>query len=329
MPGSNPDVAGCCTNGWTPLSGLSDANLGGFFAHMQTDGNFVLYTSATGTNSGTVVPVAATQSQQQGSSTSYFAQVQDDGSFQVFSGSGPQDGNKSSIYTATNAQGAVTALDLQTVTYDFANAQFSNITGIAEAPVDLTNTTNLPQQGIGQLNLSYSQSYSLSFSVADSVGESITATTTVSLPGLAKEGLQVGVSNQTTVTHGRADTTTSTVQWVVGFRPTVPPLTTLRVQVNGVNAAYEVPFSWSGVATYEGGATADVVGSGMFKGASQGNFQATVSCLISVLPSHCDPGAYQIPLTFTEVSEPGTMALLAVALIGVVAAGRFKPRRAA
>lgn len=324
VPGSNPAVAGCCTSGYAPLQTVSDANLGGWFSHMQTDGNFVLYTSASGTNSGQVIPIAATNSQQATPASSYFAQIGDDGSLKIIPGSGPNNIIGSSIYSVSNPNGAVTGISLSDVTYNFNDAKFTSVTGIAGGYVDLANTTDLPQQGIGQLNLTYSQSYSLSFSVADAVGESISATTTISLPGLAKEGLTIGISNQTTVTHGHSDTTTSAVQWAAGFRPTVPPLSTLRVELNGVNASYEVPFDWVGVATYESGVTANVIGKGTFKGSSEGNFQASVYCLISVLPSHCDPGAsFLTPLEFSAVPEPASMLLLLGAMaLGVATRNR-------
>jgi hypothetical protein len=323
VPGTNPGVAPCCTYGESPLSGIGGVDLGGYFTWLEPDGNLAVFTSATGTNTGFTFPIYATNSAQSDGLT-YFAQVLDNGGLQIVNGTGPQNILGSPIFTSTNQYGAVTKIDLTNVIYDFTNAKFTGITGIAAGYVDLANGLNVPAPGDGELNLSYSQSYSLSFAVADSVGESISATTTISLPGLAKEGLTIGISNQTTVTKGHADTTTSTVQWSAGFRPNVPALSTVRVAVSGVNASYEVPYDWTGVATYASGITANVSGTGLFKGSSEGNFQASVSCLISVLPSQCDPGAsFGIPLEFSPVPEPGIAAVLALGLV----ATRLRRRR--
>ncbi len=331
VPGSNPSVAPCCTNGWTPpATTISDTYLANSFTAMQTDGNFVVYTSDTGTNTQPNYPVWATQSQQPGLPGQYIGILNDDGSFEIKAGPTPQDGGIT-IWSATNSPfGAVSSIDLTSITYDFSNASFTSLVAVSAGHVDLSNDTVTPQEGYGILNLSWGESYSLSFSVADAVGESISATTTVGLPGIAKEGLSVGISNETTITHGRSDTTTTQILWQAGFTPTIQPFTTVRVEISGVIATYEVPYEWTGVATYAHGATANVVGTGVFTGGGRGNFTATATCTFSVLPYECDPGAVEsVPIQFTPVPEPATAVMLATALMSVAVARRFRGRATA
>jgi len=93
------------------------------------------------------------------------------------------------------------------------------------------------------------------------------------MPGLFNSSLQVGITDSTTITHGQATTTSSQVSFTAGFRPEVPALTEYLVTVTGTQATYEVPYTWNGVATYDNGMTADVEGTGLLTGGSEGNFK--------------------------------------------------------
>ncbi|MGD9616893.1 MAG: hypothetical protein AB7H90_20145 [Alphaproteobacteria bacterium] len=327
VPGSNPSVAPCCL-GYNPLTILSDTSLGGFFAHMQPDGNFVVYTSATGTDQGTVIPVAATNSQQSAGGP-YFAQVGDDGSFTIYSGSDPVNFNNGPVYTAqNNSHGAVTSINLLDIDYDFSKANILSMTGVGWYNTDFVNPTDIPDQVVAQQNISYTQTATLTFSVADAIGESISGNVTFGVPGIVKDSLGFSITNTTTITHGKADSDSSTVTFIAGSRPVLPPHTTYNVQITGTEATYTIPYSWSGVATYEDGTTANVVGDGIFKGASQGNFLVTTTCVLAVLPQTCEPGSTTVPALISPVDEPGAATILSMALVGFMAARRFFTSRA-
>ena len=321
VPGSNPTVAPCCL-GYNPLTTLSDTSLGGFFAHMQTDGNFVVYTSATGSDQGTTIPVAATNSQQTGGG-SYFAQVGDDGSFTIHSGSDPATDN-GAVYTAVNnSHGTVTSINLLNLTYDFTKANILSETGVSKYNADFSNPTSIPIQQVAQTNISYTQTATLTFSVADAVSEGISGNLTVGIPGIAKDSLGFSITNTTTVTHGKADSESTTVTFIAGSRPTIPALETWNVQITGTSESYTIPYSWSGVATYQDGTTANVVGTGTFEGASEGNFQVTTTCILAVLPQTCEPGSTSTPVTIFPAPEPSTVMILALALLGLMIGRRF------
>ncbi len=323
VPGSGPSVSGCCL-GYQPVSQFANApNLGGFFASMQGDGNFVIYTSTSGLDQGTVLPVAATNSQQS-TQGAYFAQVGDDGSFTIYSGASPSP-TAEAIYTApNNSHGSVTSINLTNITYDFAHANILSETGVGLYSADFINATTLPEQVNAQQNISYTQTATTTFAVSDAVAVGISANLKFGIPGVVQDFVQLSVTNTTTITHGKADSSSNTVTEIAGARPTIPALSTYNVQITGTAESYAIPYTWTGVATYQDGTTADIVGTGTFDGGSEGNFQVTTTCIIAVLPSTCAPGSTEAPATILPVPEPITAMLLPLGLLGVAAARRFR-----
>ena len=313
VPGSSPAVSGCCF-GYSPVIGQSDANLGGFFARMESNGTLTVYTSATGTDQGTVLPVGAINTPQAGNPP-YFAQVGDDGGFTIYAGSSPLDNIGPVFAAANNSHGKVTGIDLQSITYDYGNAKYTSQTAVGWLDADYTNNTPLPQQQDGTTNVSYSQTATLSFSVADAVSEGISANVTWGIPGIAKDSLGFQITNTTTVTHGRADSSSTTVSFTAGARPVVPPGETYNIKVTATAASYTIPYSWTGLATYADGTTASVAGVGSFEGASQGNFQVTTSCI----SDNCSAlvGSVTHPAEITPVPEPTTWLLLSLGLVAL------------
>ncbi|MBN8490122.1 MAG: PEP-CTERM sorting domain-containing protein [Burkholderiales bacterium] len=321
VPGSSPSASGCC-NGYSPVTGLADTNLGGYFARMETNGTLTVYTSATGTNQGTVLPVGTINTPQV-EQPPYFAQVGDDGSFTIYSGSAPTgNDNSGSVFSVNQSHGAVTGINLQTLTYDYGKAKFTSTTGVGWLDANYTNDTPLPQQQDGTTNVSYSQTATLSFSVADAVSEGISANVTWGIPGIAKDSLGFQITNTTTITHGRADTTSTTVSFTAGARPVVPPGETYNIKVTATAASYSIPYSWSGLATYEDGTTAQVVGEGLFEGASQGDFQVTTTCI----SANCTAliGSITQPAEIAPIPEPGTWLLFALGLVGIAWLNRLR-----
>ena len=110
VPGTNPTNSPCCLGAMTAFTSFSTPpDLGGFFGHMQTDGNFVIYTSATGKDQGTVIPIGASNSNPSSPSPPYFAQVSDNGSFAIYQGSSPSNqGN--AIFTANGFNSPVKSI---------------------------------------------------------------------------------------------------------------------------------------------------------------------------------------------------------------------------
>ena len=124
--GSNPTLdpipTSCCNQGYQVLT-ANGANQGGFFVHMQTDGNFVSYTSTTGKDMGPLNQVvAATNSNQIPSNPPYFAQINDKGDFQIFQGtSAPPNTNTIYGLIDNDPPGTLTGITINHLNYDFSN----------------------------------------------------------------------------------------------------------------------------------------------------------------------------------------------------------------
>lgn len=324
-PGSSPTISPGAGVWLLQPAANPNANLGGFYLSMQGDGNLVLYTSATGQIAGQTLPIAA-------SNTAYnlphFATLGDNGNLDVIPGLNPQNVYGTSNYTA-DINTPVTAIELKSITYDFNAATLSGVTGVAKGTAKLFNKTEQPMQGQAVLNLSYTRTDSFSFAVSNTVGVTVSSSVSVGVPGLATGSLTVGITDSTTITKGQTKSTSTQVQFSVGFRPELPPLSEYEVTVTGQQASYAVPYTWEGVASYDGPLgpmTAPVVGTGVFNGASQGNFSATVSCVIAAPPTVCDPQApFSIPLT--PVPEAGSASLLAFGLLATMASQQWRRRR--
>ena len=214
--GSSPIINSSDNPGINILSNTSGLNLGGgYFVHMQTDGNFVVYTSASGFDMGTVVPVAATNTNGQGSPP-YYAEITDNGNFVIGEGTDPAH-STGTIYSQNGANSAVSQIQLTGITYDFSDATFTGTTSVEVGSTLLQNPTNKPQQGDATVTTSYTQSNSLSFAVANSVGVTISSSATVGVPGLFSSSLQVGITESTTVTDGQAMITSHSVWSTAGL----------------------------------------------------------------------------------------------------------------
>jgi hypothetical protein len=325
-PGSNPTVSPGVGSLLLPNADNGNANLGGFYLSMQGDGNLVLYTSPTGQMQGSTLPVAASGTN---TGVGHYAALADDGTFNMGPGLSPQTASGPVDYTAYLGA-PVTSVQLNSLSYDFNAATLRDVSTVGKGAYSFVNTTDLVQQGQGIVNISYTRSDSFSFAVSNTIGVTINSSVSVGVPGIAQTSLSVGITDSTTITKGQTQTTSTQIQFSAGFRPSVPPLSEYLVTVSGQQATYDVPYTWTGVATYtgeEGSFTAPVVGSGVFTGSAEGNFIATVSCVIAVLPQTCsDTGPYSIPLT-TPVPEPATATMFAAGLLCAAAVMRLRRRQ--
>ncbi|MBV9748196.1 MAG: aerolysin family beta-barrel pore-forming toxin [Acetobacteraceae bacterium] len=317
-PGSNPTINPCCGNGIPVLSASNAPSIASRNMNMQNDGNFVMYQL---NSNGPSVPVAATNTNLQGSPP-YYAEITDAGNLVIGQGTDPAH-STGTLKQINGFNSAVSSIDLTGITYDFSKAMFTGTNAVAAGSTKLQNTTDKPQTLIGNVTVEYTQSSSLSFAVANSVGVSISSTSTFGVPGISQESVTLGITASTTVTNGQATTTSIQDRYEAGAQPTVPANTTYEVSVTGTVASYDVPYTWTGVATYDNGMTADVEGTGLFTGGSEGNFTATLSCVSP--PQSCDDIA-PVTIPLFPVPEPATGALLPFALLGAAVARRLRTR---
>lgn len=325
VPGTNPTNSPCCLGATTAFSGFSSSDLGGYFGHMQTDGNFVIYTSATGTDVGTVIPIGASNSNPSSPSPPYFAQVSDSGSFAIYQGSDPTNqGN--AIFSADGFNSPVKSIVISGVAYDTDNASVESSPITVHTPYVNTNDTSSPLQGNDLTQFSWTRSASYSFNTSSTVGTNISGSAGINIFGFSLGGSVTAV-NSTTISHGQATTTSSTQSDTIGARPTVPAFSQYTTYITATTGTFTIPYTWEGVATYENGMTANVSGTGVYSGADTGDFVTTTVC--DYQPGGCPA----IPLVtygaFREtVPEPATVALMAVMLLGLTAVRRFRtPRR--
>ena len=322
-PGSNPTVAPGVGSLLLPDADNGNADLGGFYLSMQGDGNLVLYTSATGQAQGTTLPVVAS-----GTNTGvpHYAALADDGTFTMGPGQSPQTASGPVDYIAYLGA-PVSSIELDSLSYDFSAATLRDVSTVGKVCLHLRQHHRADAAGQHRQHQLY-RSDSFSFAVSNTVGVTINSSVSVGVPGIAQTSLSVGITDSTTITKGQTETTSTQIQFSAGFRPSVPPLSEYLVTVTGQQATYDVPYTWTGIATYtgeEGSFTAPVVGSGVFTGSAEGNFVATVSCVIAVLPQTCDDVA-PYSITLSPVPEPATAALFALGLLAAAVAARRRAR---
>jgi len=322
VPGTNPTNSPCCLGAMTAFSGFgSSKDLGGFFGHMQTDGNFVIYTSATGKDVGTIIPLGASNSNPPSPSPPYFAQVSDSGSFTIYQGSGPSN-QGSAIFTASGFNSPVKSIVISGVAYDTSHASVHSSPITVHTPYVNTNDTSSPLQGNDLASFSWTRSASYSFNTSSTVGTNITGSAGINIFGFSLGGSVTAVDS-TTISHGQATTTSSTQTDTIGARPTVPAFSQYTTYVTATTGTFTIPYTWEGVATYENGNTANVSGTGTYAGADTGDFVTTTVC--DFQPGGCPA----IPLVTYgafrgELPEPATVALMAVMLLGLTAVRRFR-----
>lgn len=337
MAGSNPTVAPCCGYGPSPpytgyqvIANNFNTNNGGFFAHMQTDGNFVVYTSSNGQDQGPAnVVIGSTQTANLAPNGPYFAQVSDKGNFNLFQGDSPTNYIQQLTTDGSNVIGALKSIDLTKLEFDFSNAVVSSPNEVSYAPIITQNFANSPDQGNASTTLTWTQSQSFSFNVTNTTSLSIGSTVQVGVPGIGSGSTTVTFIDSTAISQGQATTTSKTVSIQAGDRPTIPPHSAVITFLFGTEESYTVPYTWEGTATYEGltptqeGTTAKIVGTGMFSGGTTGNFRVqTFSCVTiddcSLLPLEpiSEGAAFIVP-------EPGLSVLLPAALL----LGRLRARR--
>ena len=185
-------------------------------------------------------------------------------------------------------------------------------------------------QGIAQLNISYTLSEGFSFNIANTTGLNTSLGVQVGVPGIGQVSTNVTVVDTTTITNGQSNTTSKTVTLIAGARPEVPAHSAVITYITGTSGTYDVPYTWDGVETFSDGTStfsALVDGSGLFSGASTGNFQ-TVSYLCESIDNCSNAPTLLGGGPALLAVEPASAALLPVALLMTGIARRFRRQNA-
>ncbi|MBV9537765.1 MAG: hypothetical protein JOY70_02400 [Acidisphaera sp.] len=344
-----PNLATCGTNCVVPVSNTPQVDLGKYFAAWDSGGNFNVYTSASGTNTGQVALVSPILTSN-GFTGPFYATIEDQplnqqthntgSTLVLYQGTYP---NQSTplVQGGQSIVGPITGIDLQSVTYDFAHAQVSNTTNVVFGSVANYNDTPPPpqtQQYNQNVNVSDTISSTFSFNTASTVSDAISSKVSIGIPEIGSTSLSFTETQSTTVSHGQATTVSRTVQYQAGARPEVPYLHEYETIVTGDTATYNIPYTYTGLAHYQGGAEAEVTGTGVFTGGSSGNFfVATYDCMYIKGCPPIPPPPAELPSQWTLVDpstanhylylvpEPSqTVFLPATALLAVLAIRRAR-----
>ena len=341
-PGTNPTLAPVqnCLGCSVPISTTPSQNLGGFFATMGNNGSVTVYSSASGQNQGTVVPVSSVGLPQTPSNPPYYGTIVDTpsngnsgGSFVIYQGTYPNTSNPTSLDNQ-NILGSVKSITLTGgasgtgIDYDLANAKITKTTPIQSVGNQQTNYTAQSQQYDLTMSLIYTKSSTYSFNMTKTNGETIGSSVNIGVPGLGGASLNFAINSSTSISKGQASTTSQSINYTAGERATVPPGYTYVGYVTGVDVMFDVPFSWSGIATYDSGVQAAVQGTGVLSGEDAGEFNTLIYCEYAPVGQPACPALpiIQEPSTQIAAPEPGTALILPMALLAMVLVRRCRGR---
>lgn len=312
--GSDPVTSAGSTSVWaapaTPpppyqLDSYGAAFVGGGAFTVGND-QFVFYQSGTSSNIN----------------TGAYATLSDTGSFTLFNSS--SGGN----LTLSSVNDPVKSLSLSSLTYNLNAATFDEPAQIGGPSTAQYCTNNQPTSSSCTLSLSqsYTKSQAWNWNLSEAVTIGVTAGLSggIQVPGLASGGVSVttSASSTTTISGGESSTTTQTLSYTSSLSDTIPPNSEYEGYITAQQVDFLVPYTFTGMATYQSGATATVAGSGTFNGTDAYDFQVVTQCL-KYKGGSCPTDLVVFP-SGTPVPEPSGLLLLPLALC-VVTANRLLP----
>ena len=237
------------------------------------------------------------QSSSSGGSGNYYASLSDNGNFQIINGLAPGNngtGNGAVSYQ-TGANDPVTSIDISAVTYDLADTTYTSSSTIHSALVYDNNTTASAEVYPNSESLSYkgpwgvplAKTNTFNWSLSEALALSVKSTEKIGVPGLDVT-LEESVTETTTLAAGQSVTTTEQDTFSAGGTTTVPPFTEYATFISGQQVDAQVPYTYTGIATYASGNTAYVDGTGYFVGSDTNAFTVTTECITA--PGGCPLG---------------------------------------
>lgn len=302
-------------------TGVPSLNNEAYFSKMQGDGNFVVYTAPSGVFAGNgVTPVWSTGTNV--GNGSYFASLADTGEFAVYVG---EPGNAGAKLFSNGVNDPVTGISLTSIDYDFDSAVIGSPGDISGTSTRLRNLTPNAQEYNVSLELSFEKTNSWSWDLSQSLTVGMSSTSKLEVPGFADEEFSVSVEEETTFSAGQGGSSSESKTFSGSNTITVPANSVYESTIVGQHAKFDVPYTFEGLATYQSGATAPIVGSGIFNGADGANFEITTSCISSA--SGCTPAVLPNVPALPTVPVPTSSLLLITALAATAVAKVVRPRR--
>lgn len=241
-----------------------------------------------------------------------YAALSDTGTFTLFNSSSGGD------LVLHQGNDTVKSLSLSSVTYNLSAATFDEPAQIGGPSTAQNCINNQPTDSSCSLSLSqsYTKSQTWNWNLSEAVTVGVTAGLSggIAIPGLASGGVSVttSASSTTTISGGQSSTTTQVLTYTSSLSDTIPPNSEYEGYISAQQVDFSVPYSFTGVATYQSGATAAVAGSGTFNGTDAYDFQVVTQCL-RYKGGSCPEDLSILPPSVT-VPEPSGLLLLPLAL---------------
>jgi hypothetical protein len=285
----------------------------GTVAVLFETGEFDLY----GTNSNAV---AYNVSPRSGDRSGATLSLSDSGTLTINQGIYP--GPLGAQYFSNNISDPVTAITLSSINYDLSHPTITTTNQVSGGTFTQTNNTGTTQVYPVTLGLTYTKTDSWSWSLSESLSIGVKSTTSVGVPGVGSESVEFSITETTTLTGGQGGSDSDIRGFSSGGNITVPAFSTYATTLTGTTYTYDIPYTWTGVATYSTGYTAHVDGTGAFSGTDTGLFTTVTNCISTPGGCHTPPGGPG-PL---PVPEPSGLSLLPAALIATAVIRRLRTR---
>ncbi len=325
--GSTPNPPPSGTNGvWaTPQLNIGTPQYAS--ANLFPTGEFDLY----GNSNSPAYTVSPSSGDRSGATLS----LSDSGTLTINQGRSP--GPLGAQYFSNNISDPVTSIALSDINYDLAHPTNTKITQVSAASNLLKNNTAQTQSIATSLSLAYTKTSSWNFGLSEAIAIGLKSTSSVGVPGVGQELLELSLTSTTTISSGTGQSDTFNTGFSTGIPASVPPFSTYQTKLSGMAETFDVPYTWDGVATYSTGATADIHGSGVFSGGDTGVFTTEVDCIQT--PGGCPTGPVSeelvgggglgsgVPVGVpSPIPEPASLPLLPAALMATVVIRRLRTR---
>jgi hypothetical protein len=238
-------------------------------------------------------------------SVNYYMGLSDNGTVTIVNALSPGNngiGNGQVVWSS-NSSDPMVSIDLSSVNYDLPHTIYSNETTVHSLTATNTNNTDTTQTYPDTLSLSYTTTNTYNWSVSESVAIGIKSSTKIGMPGL-DETLEESLTETTTITSGQSTSATEQQTYSAGGTTTVPPQKSYQTTITGTQVTADVPYTFSGVATYKSGKTAPVTGSGVFENVSANDFNTVTNDVTPGSPPTVVPGAFQPDAATAAAATP-------------------------
>jgi len=258
-----------------------------------------------------------------------FLSLNDNGTLSIYPGTdGKATGGAITTIASPDATN-LTSLDLTMINYDLNKGTISNPTPVASASIKHINNTDTTQTTSLALSLTHSDTETYDWKVSNSVAVSIESKGMFGVPGLTSE-TTIGITASTTFETGQSTTSGDATAFTATDFLETPPHSTYEAEIVATMGDETVPYTFTGTAHYQNGATGTVTGSGVFSGVSTGGFEIENNCVDS--PTHCmgvSPTFVPLPgfgsgTPVAVVPEPSSLLLFSAGGLGLAIVRRKK-----